>query len=82
MCRWSAVSRGAVIHGLMSAKLPSERSVKVKTRVSRASFGVEGQEDFDPLKHDAKDKVWDKDLRRNVVRNVMKWFIKKVSIPN
>lgn len=57
----------------------SQFSVGVRSRISRASYGVVCQEDFDDSKHLAEDKFWDDEQQSWKAKNQMKWLVRKVS---
>ncbi|ROW09511.1 hypothetical protein VMCG_02170 [Cytospora schulzeri] len=52
---WSAISRGAVIHGLTQQKVDSPFISKVRSRIARASYGVVCQVEWDEEKYDRHD---------------------------
>lgn len=61
---WTAVLRGAVLHGLARTNHASSIKVTVASRVSRHSYGtLVNISPFDPKEHDAKDRVWDAGLQ-------------------
>ncbi|KAL1876468.1 hypothetical protein Daus18300_002712 [Diaporthe australafricana] len=72
---WSAVSRGAVIHGMAKLKIKTPYSVVVGARISRLNIGVVGQEIWDEEKHDPVDQLLDHILQEHVAINVMKWHL-------
>ncbi|KAG5788843.1 hypothetical protein H9Q69_012092 [Fusarium xylarioides] len=61
---WTAVLRGAVLHGLARTNHASSIKVTVASRVSRHSYGtLVNISPFDPKDHDAKDRAWDAGLQ-------------------
>lgn len=76
---WSAISRGAVLHGLTKKKFGSPLKVTVKSRIARESLGVVGEELYDEDVHPAEDKSFDHFLRQDVATKVMKWHVVTVS---
>ncbi|KAK7721306.1 hypothetical protein SLS64_001602 [Diaporthe eres] len=74
---WSAISRGAVIYGMTKMKLDTSFSVSVRSRISRASFGVVCEEEWDDDLHHAEDKMFDTVLQKDVCIRVMKWHVKQ-----
>lgn len=82
---WTAISRGAVIHGMNLENVDSPLSIKVASRSSRASYGVVCWEHWDDKKHvhDPQNISGDKsfiDEKDDVhkAKDQMKWLIKKV----
>lgn len=75
---WSAISRGAVIHGFMKLKIDTPFSVDVGSRISRANYGVMCEELFDDNLHPLEDKVFDNVLQKPVAIRVMKWHVVQV----
>ncbi|KAF6790673.1 Hsp70 family chaperone [Colletotrichum sojae] len=55
---WTAISRGAVIHGLTTRSLSPGLSVAVKSRISRLSYGILAHTFFDETRHLLADKSW------------------------
>lgn len=76
---WTAICKGAVVHGLVSEKLAPHIAVEVRSRISRASYGIICQEDFDETKHLEEDKIWDSSQQCSKAVNQMKWLIRRVS---
>lgn len=72
---WSAISRGAVIHGMTKLKLDTPFSVGVRSRISRASFGAICEEEWDDDRHYPEDKIFDPILQRDVAIRIMKWHV-------
>lgn len=75
---WSAISRGAVIHGLSKLKIDTPFSVDIGSRISRASYGAVCEELFDDDLHPLEDKVFDNILQKPVAIRVMKWHVVQV----
>lgn len=63
-------------------KLDTPFSVSVGSRISRASYGVVCEEEWDDDIHQAEDKLFDEVLQKDVCMRVMKWHVKKVSLPD
>ncbi|KAI3391752.1 hypothetical protein diail_6846 [Diaporthe ilicicola] len=74
---WSAICRGAVIHGLTHEKSDSNLTVQVRSRIARASYGIICQEIFDPGKHLEEDRIWDEDQQSDKAGNQFKALIKR-----
>lgn len=56
-------------------KMKTPFSVDVGSRIARASYGVVCEEEFDGDVHQAKDKVFNPVLQKDVVPMVMKWHV-------
>lgn len=76
---WTAICRGAVIHGLMAEALANELSVKVEARVARMSCGIVTQCSWKEGRYLSTDKVWSSDWHEWKANNQMSWFLKCVS---
>lgn len=76
---WSAICRGAVIHGMTKKKLGSQLRVEVASRIARQSYGVVGEEPYDEEMHHQEDRWFDPILRKDVAIKVMWWHVKQVS---
>ncbi|KAJ4396182.1 hypothetical protein N0V93_000401 [Gnomoniopsis smithogilvyi] len=72
---WTAICRGAVIHGMTVEKIDSSLGVKVRSRVARASYGIVCQETWDSAIHLEDDKVFDEQQQLWKARNQMKWLV-------
>ncbi|TPX17742.1 uncharacterized protein E0L32_002843 [Thyridium curvatum] len=72
---WTAVCRGAVIHGLNQQKTSSKQKVAIESRIARASYGI--CQDEEQGRGAMKDLEYDELLGRNIARNQMKWLIRK-----
>ncbi|KAI0387656.1 actin-like ATPase domain-containing protein [Hypomontagnella monticulosa] len=72
---WTAVCRGAVLYSLISEGLLSSSFLRVSSRISRASFGVQFQEPFDRRKHHAEDIFYDSKEGSLKARHQMRWFL-------
>ncbi|RBR18012.1 hypothetical protein FVER53590_07907 [Fusarium verticillioides] len=73
---WTAVLRGAVLHGLARTNHASSIKVTVASRVSRHSYGtLVNISPFDPKEHDAKDRVWDAGLQEFLAVEQTRWFV-------
>ena len=80
LSRWTAVSRGAVIHGLLAENIATGLHTKVTSRIARMSCGFVTDEDWDSNKHHKQDRVWNKDWRQWHAQNQMSWFLHIVSL--
>lgn len=74
----SAISRGAVIHGLTQQKIESPLVSQVRSRVSRASYGVVCQEKWNHAKHDDEDYILNDDTGERKAVRQMKWIVRLV----
>lgn len=72
---WTAVCRGAVIYSLMSEGLLSSSFLRVSSRISRASFGLQFQEPFDRRRHHKDDQFYDLKEGSFKARRQMRWFL-------
>ncbi|KAI8228109.1 hypothetical protein K4K54_002426 [Colletotrichum sp. SAR 10_86] len=74
---WTAICRGASIHGLTQQSLTDGFSVSVKSRIARVSYGVAMSVKFDPKKHLAEDKFWCDVAQRYMAGSQMEWFLEQ-----
>ncbi|KAF5561106.1 mitochondrial-type heat shock 70 [Fusarium napiforme] len=74
---WSAICRGAVVHGITNHGLSATLGVTVGARVARNSYGVSFRTDFDPQKHRQSDKVWSEERQEWRAENQMQWFLRE-----
>ncbi|KNA96285.1 hypothetical protein FOXG_01548 [Fusarium oxysporum f. sp. lycopersici 4287] len=73
---WTAVLRGAVLHGLARTNHTSSITVAVASRVSRHSYGtLVNILPFDAKVHDAKDRVWDDGQQKFLAVEQARWFV-------
>ncbi|KAK4110219.1 actin-like ATPase domain-containing protein [Canariomyces notabilis] len=72
---WTAICRGAVIHAA-SLRGISTFSVKVESRIARASYGLVQWVSWNPAVHNPVDKVWDEDEQAWKAKDQMGWLIK------
>ncbi|UPK91428.1 hypothetical protein LCI18_002363 [Fusarium solani-melongenae] len=72
---WTAVVKGAAIHGL-SRYTPAISRVEVASRVARRSYGVCLLTKYDMMRHDPKEAFWSEKEQETVVTE-MCWFIRK-----
>ncbi|RKK72783.1 hypothetical protein BFJ69_g9876 [Fusarium oxysporum] len=72
---WSAICRGAVVHGITNHGLSATLGVTVGARVARNSYGVMFHTDFDPQKHQLSDKYWSEEHQKWRASNQMQWFL-------
>lgn len=75
---WTAICRGAVIHGMTVEKMESRFAVEVRSRIARASYGILCQEKWDDEKHLPEDKIWDEDQQSWKSKNIVKWLVREV----
>ncbi|KAF3767181.1 hypothetical protein M406DRAFT_39804 [Cryphonectria parasitica EP155] len=61
---WTAIARGAVIHGMTAEKIDPQFTVQIRSRISRASYGIVCQEDWDEEEHRPEDKIWDDEQQK------------------
>ncbi|KAH8176061.1 hsp70 protein [Sarocladium implicatum] len=73
---WTAISRGAVIHGILTEKIPCSLSVKVEGRIARMSCGVVHSSYWNSAEHDPEDKYWCPVEWDYMAANQMSWFLK------
>ncbi|KAK7748771.1 hypothetical protein SLS53_000795 [Cytospora paraplurivora] len=73
---WSAISRGAVLHGLAKLKIDTPLVAPIKARIARASYGVVCQEKWNEEKHDQDDHILDDDTGEYKAVRQMKWVVK------
>ncbi|KAL4730385.1 hypothetical protein ACLX1H_002419 [Fusarium chlamydosporum] len=72
---WTAICRGAVVHG---TAIFNPSSIKVDTRIARSSYGTAFIEKFDrKKKHRLADKVWLEEENDYFADNQMKWFLRE-----
>ncbi|KAF9873766.1 hypothetical protein CkaCkLH20_08876 [Colletotrichum karsti] len=74
---WTAICRGAVIHGLARQNLTPEFSISVKSRVSRMSYGVTYHSKFNPAKHEERHKFWCPLKMVYEASHQVEWFLKR-----
>ncbi|KAF5631189.1 heat shock 70 kDa 12B [Fusarium sp. NRRL 52700] len=73
---WTAVLRGAVLHGLARSNHTSSITVTVASRVSRHSYGtLVNILPFDAKEHDAKDRIWDECQQEFLAVEQTRWFV-------
>ncbi|EQB48470.1 hypothetical protein CGLO_12301 [Colletotrichum gloeosporioides Cg-14] len=72
---WTAICRGAVVQGLTRRNLTPGLSVKVQSRIARASYGVGFNTRFDPSKHLEKDKFWCDVNQEWKAKNQIHWYL-------
>ncbi|KAF6840378.1 hypothetical protein CMUS01_03915 [Colletotrichum musicola] len=72
-----AISRGAVIRGLMQRDVAAGLSVMIKSRISRLSYGTTSDQEFDPDLGDKKYKYWCEDEHQWRAERQMKWFLRQ-----
>lgn len=76
--RWTAICRGAVVHGITNYGLSATLGVTVGARVARNSYGVTFDAEFDPQKHRKCDKFWSEDSQAWYATDQMEWFLREV----
>ncbi|KAH8737364.1 hypothetical protein BGZ61DRAFT_488745 [Ilyonectria robusta] len=74
---WTAICRGAVVHGLMNMGLSPNLHVAVGARIARISYGIEHDTAWIEGKHQECDKRWNEPQRRYQATNQMHWFLVK-----
>ncbi|WYZ35190.1 hypothetical protein EsH8_I_001466 [Colletotrichum jinshuiense] len=74
---WTAICRGAVIHGLTQRNLAPDLAVGIKSRISRMSYGTKFSSVFDPKIHDITNRYWDDEEQAWKASNQMEWFLEK-----
>ncbi|RKL33579.1 hypothetical protein BFJ72_g9803 [Fusarium proliferatum] len=74
---WTAICRGAVVHGITNYGLSATLGVTVGARVARNSYGVMFSTEFDPQKHQRSDKYWSEDRQEWRASNQMEWFLRE-----
>ncbi|KAH7218836.1 hypothetical protein DER44DRAFT_835744 [Fusarium oxysporum] len=74
---WSAICRGAVVHGITNHGLSATLGVTVGARVARNSYGVMFHTGFDPQKHRLSDKYWSEEHQKWRASNQMQWFLRE-----
>ncbi|KAF4338548.1 heat shock 70 kDa 12B [Fusarium beomiforme] len=73
---WTAVLRGAVLHGLAQTNMTDSITVAVASRVSRHSYGtLVNILPFDSKEHDSKDRVWDEVHQEFLAVEQTEWFV-------
>ncbi|GJC92712.1 HSP70 family chaperone [Colletotrichum higginsianum] len=68
---------GKLPKGLASLSLSPDLAVSVRSRISRASYGIEYRQKFDPRLHDPSDKYWYQEEQDWYVNGNMKWFLEQ-----
>ncbi|KAK1625478.1 hypothetical protein BDP81DRAFT_463979 [Colletotrichum phormii] len=58
---WTAICRGATIHGLTRRNLAPGLAVEIESRVSRMSYGTCCTMDYDPEEHKESERYWCED---------------------
>ncbi|KAF4951137.1 hypothetical protein FGADI_7752 [Fusarium gaditjirri] len=74
---WSAICRGAVVHGITNHGLSATLGVTVGARVARNSYGVRFNTDFDPQEHNRSDRFWSDKEQKWLAKNQMEWFLRE-----
>ncbi|CVK95020.1 related to hsp70 protein [Fusarium proliferatum] len=74
---WTAICRGAVVHGITNYGLSATLGVTVGARVARNSYGVTFDAEFDPQKHRKCDKFWSEDSQAWYATDQMEWFLRE-----
>ncbi|KAL9566383.1 hypothetical protein ACKAV7_009298 [Fusarium commune] len=72
---WTAVVKGAAMHGL-SRYQPAGTRVEVASRIARRSYGTCLMTKYDMMKHNPKEAFWSEKEQETVVSE-MCWFIQK-----
>ncbi|TID04775.1 hypothetical protein CH35J_003145 [Colletotrichum higginsianum] len=63
--------------GTKPLSLSPDLAVSVRSRISRASYGIEYRQKFDPRLHDPSDKYWYQEEQDWYVNGNMKWFLEQ-----
>ncbi|KAF2463866.1 uncharacterized protein BDR25DRAFT_272389 [Lindgomyces ingoldianus] len=71
---WTTICRGAVLKALTNTQLPG---VTVYSRISRHSYGIEHNTDFDPTRHREDEKFTDEVTGTERVKHEMTWYLKR-----
>ncbi|EFQ35937.1 uncharacterized protein GLRG_11045 [Colletotrichum graminicola M1.001] len=74
---WTAICRGAVVQGLTQQNLSPGLSISVKSRIARASYGIEVRTKFDRKKHSNRFKNWSEGEQEWMAHGQMKWFLEQ-----
>ncbi|OHE92391.1 hypothetical protein CORC01_12318 [Colletotrichum orchidophilum] len=74
---WTAICRGATIHGLTRRNLAPGLAVEIQSRVSRLSYGTCCTMPYDPVEHNKDDKFWCKEELTWKVDNCIEWFLER-----
>ncbi|KAK1713751.1 uncharacterized protein BDZ83DRAFT_756722 [Colletotrichum acutatum] len=74
---WTAICRGAVIHGLSQQGLSPGLSISVKSRIARASYGIITNKRYDPRIHRKDLRFWCTDEHCWKIKHQMEWFLKQ-----
>jgi hypothetical protein len=72
---WTAVVKGAAMHGLSRYQSSSTR-IEVASRIARRSYGTCLMTKYDMMKHNPKEAFWSEKEQESVVSE-MCWFIQK-----
>ncbi|KAK3315444.1 hypothetical protein B0H66DRAFT_565375 [Apodospora peruviana] len=72
---WTAISRGAVLHGLILGGSLLKSPVRVSSRVCRANYGTCSNVEFIPGEHSDQDKIWCPYECIDKARNQMDWYL-------
>ncbi|KAH7162943.1 hypothetical protein B0J13DRAFT_634141 [Dactylonectria estremocensis] len=74
---WTAICRGAVIHGLTQGNLSPNLQVKVEARVARFSYGFSASVPWIRGRYPSCDKYWcEKEYQHNA-KDQMEWFLRQ-----
>ncbi|KAF4446399.1 hypothetical protein F53441_9967 [Fusarium austroafricanum] len=74
---WTAVLRGAVLHGQARSRLTDAITVVVDSRISRHSYGtLVNIIPFDPNEHNQKDRMWCEAQQEFLAVEQTEWFVK------
>ncbi|KAK2136823.1 hypothetical protein NOF04DRAFT_1338816 [Fusarium oxysporum II5] len=75
---WSAICRGAVVHGITNHGLSATLGVTVGARVARNSYGVMFHTGFDPQKHRLSDKYWSEEHQKWLRHNYHRLYSQRI----
>ncbi|RTE70985.1 hypothetical protein BHE90_014613 [Fusarium euwallaceae] len=74
---WTAICRGAVVHGLSRHNLCPQLGIRVEARIARMSYGICYTQPFDSSRHQQGDKFWSEKRYEYMAAHQMKWFLKE-----
>ncbi|KAF4966771.1 hypothetical protein FSARC_5588 [Fusarium sarcochroum] len=74
---WTAICRGAVIHGLTRQSLYPSIGIKIEARVARKSYGTDFDLPFVEGTHDERDRRWNEINQEYQATRQMHWFLKE-----
>lgn len=78
--RWTAICRGAVVHGLTNMGLSPSLHVSVGARIARINYGVKYEAPWIEGEHRECNKVWCEKEYEYRAWDQMEWFLTQVSL--